>query len=63
MITGAWELGDQPELAELRLRPWAHVLGFHGHFSTRSRRYSTTLGCLRQVARIGVTAPSTPRPN
>lgn len=29
------------------LRRWAHMLGFGGHFSTRSRRYSVTLGALR----------------
>jgi hypothetical protein len=34
-------------LADLRLVEWAHMLGFRGHFSTRSRRYSTTLGALR----------------
>ncbi|MGA5797974.1 replication initiator protein RepSA [Streptomyces cellulosae] len=28
---------------------WAHMLGFRGHFSTKSRRYSTTLGELRQA--------------
>ncbi|WP_031026103.1 replication initiator protein RepSA [Streptomyces albus] len=32
-----------------RLRDWAHMLGFRGHFSTKSRRYSTTLGALRQT--------------
>ncbi|MFE5912661.1 replication initiator protein RepSA [Streptomyces wedmorensis] len=32
-----------------RLRAWAHILGFRGHFSTKSRAYSTTLGALRQV--------------
>ncbi|MDH2393150.1 replication initiator protein RepSA [Streptomyces sp. HNM0663] len=32
-----------------RLRDWAHMLGFRGHFSTKSRRYSTTLGALRKV--------------
>ncbi|MFF5128199.1 replication initiator protein RepSA [Streptomyces syringium] len=32
-----------------RLWAWAHMLGFRGHFSTKSRRYSTTLGTLRQV--------------
>lgn len=26
---------------------WAHMLGFRGHFSTKSRRYSVTLGALR----------------
>jgi hypothetical protein len=40
-------LGALPELAVLRLTDWAHMLGFRGHFSTRSRRYSTTLGQLR----------------
>ncbi|WTP58899.1 replication initiation protein [Streptomyces phaeochromogenes] len=34
---------------ERKLRDWAHMLGFRGHFSTKSRRYSTTLGALRQV--------------
>ncbi|MEU5797666.1 replication initiator protein RepSA [Streptomyces sp. NPDC047813] len=32
-----------------KLRDWAHMLGFRGHFSTKSRKYSTTLGALRQV--------------
>ncbi|MFE9483430.1 replication initiator [Streptomyces spororaveus] len=32
-----------------RLAAWAHMLGFRGHFSTKSRGYSTTLGALRQV--------------
>ncbi|MFE5632350.1 replication initiator protein RepSA [Streptomyces sp. NPDC056543] len=32
-----------------RLLAWAHMLGFRGHFSTKSRAYSTTLGALRQV--------------
>ncbi|MGW6789563.1 replication initiator [Streptomyces chartreusis] len=49
MIRAAWTLGGRPELAELRLRAWAHMLGFRGHFSTKSRRYSTTLGALRDA--------------
>jgi hypothetical protein len=28
---------------------WVHMLGFRGHFVTKSRRYSTTLGELRQA--------------
>ncbi|GGW64826.1 replication initiation protein [Streptomyces galilaeus] len=32
-----------------KFRDWAHMLGFRGHFSTKSRHYSTTLGALRQV--------------
>ncbi|MEU4683459.1 replication initiator [Streptomyces xinghaiensis] len=49
MIRTAWTLGARRELADLRLRAWAHMLGFRGHFSTKTRRYSTTLGALRQA--------------
>jgi hypothetical protein len=49
MLDTCWKLGRLPELSHLRLRPWAHMLGFRGHFSTKSRRYSTTLGCLRDA--------------
>jgi hypothetical protein len=31
------------------LARWAHMLGFRGHFSTKSRHYSTTLTALRQT--------------
>lgn len=48
LIETCWRLGAIPELAPLRLRKWAHMLGFGGHFSTKSRGYSTTLGALRQ---------------
>jgi hypothetical protein len=44
---GSWAAA--PNLAGLRLRKWAHMLGFGGHFSTKSRRYSTTLGALRRA--------------
>jgi len=47
MIHTAWHLGTQPQHTHLRLRQWAHMLGFRGHFSTRTRRYSTTLTHLR----------------
>ncbi|RZQ63414.1 replication initiator [Amycolatopsis suaedae] len=33
------------------LQRWAHMLGYGGHFATKSRRYSTTLGALRAVRR------------
>ncbi|MGY1578514.1 replication initiator [Streptomyces sp. MN13] len=39
----------QPLYPERQLARWAHMLGFRGHFSTKSRQYSTTLGALRQV--------------
>ncbi|MGW5418972.1 replication initiator protein RepSA [Streptomyces sp. NPDC003943] len=38
-----------PLYPERRLLAWAHMLGFRGHFSTKSRQYSTTLGELRQT--------------
>ncbi|MFF7192173.1 replication initiator [Streptomyces sp. NPDC008079] len=47
MIHTAWHLGAQLRHAHLRLRQWAHMLGFRGHFSTRTRHYSTTLTQLR----------------
>jgi hypothetical protein len=47
LITECLRLGQLPELEGLRLAAWAHMLGFRGHFSTKSRRYSTTLGALR----------------
>ena len=56
MLLTCWALGGVPELAELRLRPWAHMLGFGGHFATKSRRYSTTLTALRNVRRDWRTA-------
>ncbi|MBO0812107.1 MAG: replication initiation protein [Microlunatus sp.] len=31
------------------LGKWAHMLGFRGHFSSKSRRYSITLGRLRRA--------------
>jgi hypothetical protein len=49
LVRACWELGGRPGLGKLRLRKWAHMLGFGGHFSTKSRRYSTTLGALRRA--------------
>ncbi|MEU9965145.1 replication initiator [Streptomyces malaysiensis] len=49
LIRTAWALGVRKDLEHLRLRAWAHMLGFRGHFSTKSRRYSTTLGALRDA--------------
>ena len=53
------ELADhtyRPGLPELPdpywlLGKWAHMLGFRGHFASKSRRYSTTLGRLRSARR------------
>lgn len=66
MIHTAWHLGAQPQHAHLRLRQWAHMLGFRGHFSTRTRHYSTTLTQLRaertawRTRQDDATAASTP---
>ncbi|GAA5057537.1 hypothetical protein HNP84_000512 [Thermocatellispora tengchongensis] len=47
LITECLRLGAIEALADLRLTQWAHMLGFRGHFSTRSRHYGPTLGDLR----------------
>jgi hypothetical protein len=49
LVRACFELASRPSLAGLRLGRWAHMLGFGGHFSTKSRRYSTTLGALRRA--------------
>ncbi len=45
--------------AATRLCKWAHMLGYGGHFLTKSRRYSTTFGLLRR-ARTEHRSQSTP---
>jgi hypothetical protein len=58
LVAYAWQLGttptglDENEEAEWnagygRLRRWTHMLGFGGHFATKSRRYSTTHKAIR----------------
>ncbi|MET9888863.1 replication initiator [Streptomyces sp. NPDC006465] len=49
LVRTAWKLGAIKALGHLRLHAWAHMLGFRGHFSTKTRRYSTTLGSLRNA--------------
>ncbi|MFF3243244.1 replication initiator [Streptomyces sp. NPDC002870] len=49
MVGTAWRLGGLPEYRALNLRRWAHQFGYGGHFSTKSRRYSTTMTALRQT--------------
>jgi hypothetical protein len=62
LVDACWRLGrpgadldptqatrNSGRLSYLRLRRWAHMLGFGGHFSTKSRRYSTTLRALREA--------------
>jgi len=49
LVEAAWRLGARPGLAGLRLRAWAHQLGYGGHCTTKSRRYSTTFTALRRA--------------
>ncbi|WP_370452329.1 replication initiator [Kribbella caucasensis] len=62
LVDACWRLGrpgsdlDETEAAKnsgrlsyRRLQRWAHMLGFGGHFSTKSRQYSTTLKALREA--------------
>jgi hypothetical protein len=51
LILAAWRLGNHPHPDFKALRRWAHMLGYRGHFSTKGRRYSTTLRALRAARR------------
>jgi hypothetical protein len=63
LIAYAWQLGGLPSdwtsddqrdewhNTYGRLRRWTHMLGFGGHFATKSRRYSTTHKALRAARR------------
>ncbi|WP_203704413.1 replication initiator [Asanoa iriomotensis] len=45
LVEACWILGRPSDWR--RLRRWAHMLGFGGHFLTKSRRYSVTFTVLR----------------
>ncbi|MFJ5922452.1 replication initiator protein RepSA [Kitasatospora sp. NPDC092948] len=47
LIEACWDL--DPLYPGSLLAHWSHMLGFRGHFSSKSPSYSTTLGALRQV--------------
>ncbi len=49
LVRVAWQLGEHH--AYDGLRRWVHMLGFRGHFASKSRRYSTTLGAIRRERR------------
>ncbi|CAM3167399.1 replication initiator [Saccharomonospora xinjiangensis] len=51
MMSVCWELGGLDEYEDLNLRRWAHMLGFRGHFLTKSRAYSTTFKAIREDRR------------
>jgi hypothetical protein len=47
MVAMAWDLGARTSVGDPRLRLWAHMLGYGGHFLTKSRRYAVTFGYIR----------------
>ncbi|SCG19223.1 hypothetical protein GA0070610_5588 [Micromonospora echinofusca] len=47
LIDACWTLGGHRDWQ--MLRRWAHMLGFGGHFLTKSRRYSVTFRLLRDA--------------
>jgi hypothetical protein len=47
LVETAWALGDDDAFEAIRPQLWAHSCGFRGHFLTKSRRWSTTFGALR----------------
>jgi hypothetical protein len=49
IVETCWQLGEHDSYAGLRR--WLHMLGFHGHFASKSRRYSTTLTAIRAERR------------
>ena len=51
LIRAAWQLGNHPHPDFQALRRWAHMLGYRGHFTTKGRRYSTTMRALRTARR------------
>ena len=51
LIAACLKLGSHPHEDFRALRRWAHMLGYRGHFATKSRRYSTTMRALRAVRR------------
>lgn len=50
LVCTAWRLGEHPNYQGLQR--WVHMIGFRGHFASKSRRYSTTLGAIRGERRI-----------
>ncbi|GIM87188.1 replication initiator [Salinispora arenicola] len=51
LVETCWRLGGMPDLRGLRLRRWAHQLGYRGHVTSKSLTYSTTFAALRDERR------------
>ncbi|MGH8542388.1 MAG: replication initiator [Gammaproteobacteria bacterium] len=52
MMLTAWDLGGLAAYEDLNLRRWAHMLGFRGHFLTKSKVYSTTFQQLKTARQL-----------
>ena len=50
LVDACWILGGPAEWRSLRR--WAHMLGFGGHFLTKSRYYSVTFRLLREARAV-----------
>jgi hypothetical protein len=48
LITTCWQFGKHPDLAVLALNRWTHMLGYRGHFLTKSHSYSVSFTRLRR---------------
>jgi hypothetical protein len=51
LIRACLAVGNHSREDYQALRRWAHMLGYRGHFATKSRRYSTTMRALRRARR------------
>jgi hypothetical protein len=51
LIAACLKIGAHPHEDYRAMRRWAHMLGYRGHFATKSRRYSTTMRALRTARR------------
>ena len=51
LVDTCWRLGGRAEYRHLRLRRWAHQLGYRGHYTTKSHTFSTTFAALRAERR------------
>jgi hypothetical protein len=63
LIAACLKLGGHPHQDFKALRRWAHMLGYRGHFATKSRRYSTTMRALRVARRNWNRQHSSPEPH
>lgn len=52
MIDTCWLLAEVPAYVDLSLRRWSHMLGYRGHFLSKSRRYSVRFLDLRAARNV-----------